>query len=50
MVKAELKQGVGKKSGKPYICVVLTFPNGFTKYIFPENDAERFVFENNLNK
>ncbi len=50
MVKAELKQGVGKKSGKPYVCIVLTFPNGFQKYIFPQNDAEKFLYESLLNK
>ena len=50
MVKAELKQGVGKKSGNPYIAVELTFPNGYKKLVFPENQAEKFVFENAINK
>lgn len=50
MVKAELKQGVGKKSGNPYIAVELTFPNGFKMLVFPKNSAERFVFENAINK
>lgn len=50
MIKAEIKQGVGKKSGKPYIAVELTFPNGFKKMVLPENQAEKFVFENSINK
>lgn len=43
-IKAVLKQGIGKKSGKPYICVELFFPNGYKKVIFPEG-AETFVWQ-----
>ena len=43
-IKAVLKQGIGKKSGKSYICVELTFPNGYKKVIFPQG-AERFVWQ-----
>lgn len=43
-IKAVLKQGVGKKSGKPYTCVELTFPNGYKKVVFPQG-AESFVWQ-----
>lgn len=48
-VKAELKQGIGKKSGKSYIALSIEFPNGFKKTLFPETFEERFVWEQCLN-
>lgn len=43
-VEAKLKSGIGKKSGKPYTCIEVKLPNGYTKVIFPDG-AEKFVFE-----
>ncbi|MBO5143744.1 MAG: hypothetical protein J6J11_08135 [Treponema sp.] len=55
MIKAELKQGTanGKNGEKfAYTYVLLTFPNGYQKRVFPEKDnfAEKFLFESMLNK
>lgn len=49
VVKCELKQGVGKKSNKPYVGLFIELPNGFKKVVFPQNDGERFAFEQALN-
>ncbi len=43
-IEAILKQGVSKKTGNSYVCVELTFPNGYKKVVFPQG-AEAFVFE-----
>ena len=47
-VQANLKQGISKKSGNPYICIEIVLPNGYKKVVFP-NGAEKFVFEQCLN-
>lgn len=44
-VEATLKKGISKKTGNPYICVEIQFPNGFKKVVFPQNQAEKYVFE-----
>lgn len=46
VIKCTIKQGVSKKTNNPYICAEIDFGNGYKKVIFPENNAEKFVFEN----
>lgn len=48
-VKAEIVSGVSKKSGKEYIALRITFPNGFEKLVFPKDSAEAFIFKQSLN-
>ena len=45
-----LVDGIGKKSGKRYVAIKVTLPSGYTKVIFPDNDAEKYLFEMNLEK
>ena len=50
MLKCIIKKGIGKKSGKEYIALEITFPNGFKKVVFPQDNAERFIFEQFIEK
>lgn len=49
-VNAEIKKGIGKKSGKEYVCIEITFPNGYKKVVFPDSASEKFMFESFLNR
>lgn len=44
-LEAVLKKGIGKKSGKEYVCIEITFPNGYKKVVFPDSASEKFLFE-----
>lgn len=47
-VKATLETKISKKSGKEYIVLVIEFPNGYKKYVFPDNNAEAYLFQSFL--
>lgn len=49
-LSATLKDGIGKKSGKPYTMVEILFPNGYKKVIFPQSNEEQFIFDSILKK
>ena len=45
MINCTVKKGIGKKSGKEYVALEIVFPNGFKKVVFPQDNAEKFIFE-----
>lgn len=42
-LKCTIEERISKKSGKKYIVMVIEFPNGYKKYVFPEGNAEQFL-------
>ncbi len=50
MLKCVVKKGIGKKSGNEYVALEITFPNGFKMMVFPKTSAERFIFEQFIEK
>lgn len=44
-LKCRLEKRVSKKSGKEYVCIVIEFPNGYRKIVFPESSAESYMIQ-----
>lgn len=44
-IKCELKKGIGKNTGKPYVALFLEYPNGSKQCLFPKDDNQRMFWE-----
>lgn len=49
-LNCKIEEKISKKTGNKYICLVIEFPNGYKKIVFPESNAEHFLFSALLNK
>ena len=41
---ANVEKKVSRKTGKEYVCIIINFPHGYQKVVFPKDSAESFIF------